>query len=108
MEYGFRALMEFLNQRNITEADSPQIPKSSAPIPKPRPEAPQYDTTTMDLYRDYISSQDHGTDVVIGKGGELGDTGEPFRQTDHTVVPVPKIRGGYPKSAHVSIYQPPK
>ena len=98
MEYGFRALMEFLNQRNITEADSPQNTNNSVPIPKPRPSnAPPYrpvvlDTETVQHYGDYLNRP------LDGK----------FTASDGIEYPVPKIRGGYPKSAHVSIYQPPK
>ena len=99
MEYGFRALMEFLNQRNITEADSPQNTNNSVPIPKPRPSnaplpkpRPLLDTETVKYYRDYILRPHDGT----------------FTASDGNDYQVPKIRGGYPKSAHVPIYQPPK
>ena len=86
-EFGLRALREALKE---------QVP--IPPKPKQRPaDAPPYrpvvlDTETVQHYGDYLNRP------LDGK----------FTASDGIEYPVPKIRGGYPKSAHVSIYQPPK
>lgn len=79
-EFGLRALRETL------------IPKTPTPRP-PAPSRPGPDTTTMDMYSDYLGKQNRGMDVVTRDGN---------------TIPVPGPRPYPSKSRNIVPYQPPK
>ena len=83
-EFGLRALREALKD------------KDQAPVPLSRPPAPTRpgpDTSTMDMYSDYLGKQNRGMDVVTGDGN---------------TIPVPGPRPYPSKSRNIVPYQPPK